>query len=169
MSQSDYIQRKKLGNELGRGNQSKLQHVLNAMDYIQYKQYSLENTIVNSSKRYNQLIPTGSKDIFNMEVANSSVCPSFNMCPTTSRVNHSLVDSIAFNPYVSGKLPYINSYTTVYTPNQLHYVKHTTMHKCGGCCYDASNSVANKPNENTWVSACSNARKRRLICDCSMN
>jgi hypothetical protein len=166
MSQSDYIQRKRIGKELNIGNQSKFPHVLDSMDYIHYKQYSLENTILNTSKRYNQIVPTGKKVIFNMEVANTTTCPSFNLCTNTqNRIGHTNVKSIAFNPSVSGHLPYINSYTTVYTPNQLKYVKHRTMKKCGGCCNDKTQKL----NLNSWVTPCSIARKKHLICDCNMN
>lgn len=159
MSQSDYIQRKRLGKELNVGNQTKFPHVLGATSYTHYKQYSLENTVQNTSKRYNQLLVPGSKSIFNMEVANSTVCPSFNMCPITNRIGHGVVDSIAFNPYVSGKAPYINSYTNVYTPQQLHFVKSKPT-KCKRCI--DKNASRGKPNENTWY-------KRHFSCDCAMS
>ena len=166
MSQSDYIQRKKMSKELNIGNQAKFPHILTADDYTHYKQYSLENTITNSSKRYNQQTPIGKKVIFNMEVSNTTTCPSFNLCTNTqNRKSHVNIKPISFNPSVSGHLPYINSYTSVYTSNQLKYVKHRRMEKCGGCCLDKQSKI----NSNSWVTPCSIARKKHLICDCSMN
>ena len=160
MSQSDYIQRKKLGKELNNNNQKKFPYVLNSTAYTNYKQYYLENTLTNTSKVYNQLLISGNKSIFNMEIANTATCPSFNLCPTTQRINHTLVYTIAFNPYVSGRLPYITSPGNVYTPNQLHYIKHRKTY-CK-TCDSVGKGNCKKPNENTWY-------KRRFTCDCSMN
>ena len=64
MSQSDYIKYKRTSNELKYNDYGA---VFNTGEYIDLKQYSLENSITNSKLTLNQLTPTGSKRIFNME------------------------------------------------------------------------------------------------------
>jgi len=165
MSQSDYIKRKKSTTVLAPRNQAKFPAVLGSDEYTLYKQYSLENTIMNTSPRFNQLVPTGAKVIFNMEVNRTVTCPSFVLCNTQQRVYHVNNHPVAFNPYVSGDLPYVCSYTSTYTPNQLKHIKHRPNRTCSNCCYDR----ASKKNTNTWCTACSNSRLNHLQCDCSMN
>ena len=161
MSQSDYIQRKRIFNELTEINQSTQTNIPN---YTLYKQYSLENTITNTSKRYNQLLPPGVVSIFNMQITNPVTCPSFVLCNTQTRLTHTNSSPVSFNPYVSARLPYVNSYTatTTYTPNQLKYVKQLPKTKCSADCHNNPR----KNNENTWYTA---VRMNQLLCDCSMN
>ena len=56
MAQSDYLQRKKIGTILNPKNQGKLGKILDSDDYTQFKQYSLENTVINTSNVYNQIV-----------------------------------------------------------------------------------------------------------------
>lgn len=170
MAQSDYIQRKKIQRGLASFNQKKEKKILDSENYTLYKQYSLENTIPNNSHRYNQLIPNGTKIIMGMETNRTVTCPSFVLCKNTdTRPSHTLVYPIAFNPYVSSCLPYVNSYTNTYVTGQLKYIKHRPIRKCHACCYDSSYNKTHTNNHNTWFSVCSNHKLRRLQCDCSMN
>lgn len=165
MSQSDYIQRKKISKELTISNQSKFPHVLDSENYTLYKQYSLENSIVNTSKRFNQITPSGAKMVFNMEINRTSTCPNFVLCNTQNRINHTNIHPVAFNPHLTTNLPYVNSYTTSYTPHQLKHVKHVPIRTCSAPCYNKKS----KTNENTWSTPYSNSRLNKLLCDCSMN
>ena len=70
MSQSDYIQRKKLATNLKTSNQTKFPNSINSEDYTLFKQYTIENTVKNTSKLYNQLLQTNTNKIFNMEITN---------------------------------------------------------------------------------------------------
>lgn len=82
MSQSDYIKYKRVSQELKAIN--KLAPVLDPNDYVDYKEYSLENSIQNTKLQYNQLIPSGKKIIFNMEKSNTTTCPVFTICKNTN-------------------------------------------------------------------------------------
>jgi len=75
MSQSDYIQYKRNATELKE--QRKMQPVLDALDYTEFKQFSLQNTVLNTKPRYNELIPTNTKIIFGMENAKTATCTPF--------------------------------------------------------------------------------------------
>jgi hypothetical protein len=150
MSQSDYIQRKKISKELTTTNQSKFPHVLDSESYTLYKQYSVENSVVNTSRRFNQIIPSGAKMVFGMEINRTGTCPNFVLCNTQNRVNHTNIHPIALNPNVSTNLP---------------YVKHVPIRTCSAVC----NHKKKKTNENTWSTAYSNSRLNKLLCDCSMN
>jgi hypothetical protein len=150
MSQSDYIQRKKISKELTTTNQSKFPHVLDSENYTLYKQYSLENSIVNTSKQFNQIVPSGAKMVFGMEINRTDTCPNFLLCNTQNRVNHTNIHPIAFNTNVSTNLP---------------YVKHFPIRTCSTICHHKQK----KTNENTWSTAYSNSRLNKLLCDCSMN
>ena len=88
MSQSDFINYKKVTNELLEMN--KLDKVLSSQDYIRFKQYTLESNNVNTKPILNQLTLSGNNSIFDME-KNISKCSSihnFTMCnKTNSRRN----------------------------------------------------------------------------------
>lgn len=85
MSQSDYIRHKKVSNELKY--QSDLPPVLQTNDYIEFKEYALENTIQNTKINYNQLIPSNTYIVYGMEKKPTN-CPTFTLCSNTqSRPN----------------------------------------------------------------------------------
>ena len=94
MSQSDYLHHKKISLELK--SQNKLSPVLSGMNYTLYKQYSLEKNIKNTSKLYNQLVPTGTQVIFDIISTNSDNCPEFILCKNTNtrpnRIINTLID-----------------------------------------------------------------------------
>lgn len=84
MSQSDYIKYKKTSIELKR---NKLPNTFDYDTYNSYKDYSLENSVLNTKTRYNQLIPSGTTLVWNMEKTITN-CPTIAMCNnTTSRSN----------------------------------------------------------------------------------
>jgi len=168
MSQSDYLQRKKLGTILNPTNQIKLGKTLDSEDYTLFKQYSLENTVINTSNVYNQIVHPNSSIIFNMEVDTPSKCPQFAVCANTQRrANRTITDPVAFNPHVSMHNTYVNSYTNTYTPKQNGFIKHTANRnkKCNACCKKPP--VTNKPDQNTYKTLCSNSRLSQLMCNCT--
>lgn len=79
MSQGDYLKYKKTSVEL---RINKLEPILNNNDYIQFKEYALENKIISSSKKltYNKLLPSNTKIVFDMEKKNTGNCPTFIYC-----------------------------------------------------------------------------------------
>ena len=81
MSQSDYIRHKRISNELVE--QGKLMPVLNAQQYTNYKEYSLENTIYSSTLSYNKIIPANTPVVFDIQYNNANTCPPFVLCSGT--------------------------------------------------------------------------------------
>jgi len=96
MSQSDYIKYKKVSTVLSVDNRStrnKLQPVLNSQEYSDYKEYVLENTILNSKTVYRRVVPSTLQVVLDMEKKKSVVqnmgtslsnCPSFLLCKSTN-------------------------------------------------------------------------------------
>lgn len=136
MSQSDYLQRKKMGTMLTQDNQSKMQKTLDSTHYTLFKQYSLENTIVNKSNTYNQMVRPNALTIFDMEVVQPDQCPQFETCRNTQdRANRTPSDPIAFNPHISVRRPYVNSYTDTYSNTQFVIPKRTVnLHHLANEC-----------------------------------
>lgn len=81
MSQSDYIRHKRISNELVE--QRKLSPVLNAQQYTNYKEYSLENTIYSSTLLYSKIIPANTPVVFDIQYNNANTCPPFVLCSGT--------------------------------------------------------------------------------------
>jgi hypothetical protein len=110
MSQSDYIRYKKIANEL-RNNE--YDPVFTEGDYVNLKQFSLQNQVLNTRKTFNQLIPTGSKRIFNMEKITGD-CASFPICvDTNTRTNREPLGNVYITPqYIT---PYVKQPTSAKT------------------------------------------------------
>jgi hypothetical protein len=93
MSQSDYLKYKKSAVVLR--NSGDLPAVFDEQDYISYKRFSIGNSIVDTNKRYDQLVPTGTKILFGIERAKTTTCPTaFSLCNTNQRVNRVLNKNI---------------------------------------------------------------------------
>ena len=88
MSQSDYIRYKRIAVEL-RDQAKNLAPVIESGQYIHYKSFTLENTILNdNTSSYTKLLPPSSVNVFGMQMNNPSNCSSFILCRNTnSRVN----------------------------------------------------------------------------------
>jgi hypothetical protein len=128
MSQSDYIKYKKTSNKLKYNDYGAVFHT---GEYIDLKQYSLENSITNSKLTLNQLTPTSSKRIFNMEKRTAN-CPTFPICNATNvRTNRKPMLNVYFTPQ--------------YVPT---YVKQSTSAKT------ACNCVLNSVNTERYVCNC---------------
>jgi hypothetical protein len=87
MSQSDYIRYKRVANELS--NQAKnLDPVIGAGKYVDYKAFTLENTIINNKQSFTKLQPKSSVNIFGMQFNTKPACSTFKLCSdTNTRVN----------------------------------------------------------------------------------
>jgi len=119
MSQSDYIQYKRNAVELKY--QTKLQPVLDALDYTEFKQFALQNAVLNTRPRYNELIPTNTKIIFGMENAKTAACTRFLIdSGTQSRPNRVKLRSAYSNP-----TPLIK-----YTNHKPHYKPNLACRNC---------------------------------------
>ena len=96
MSQSDYIQRKKTLTKLSGISKTPIDigdfpQVFSSQDYTDFSQYQLSNTIINTKTTPNELVAPNHKIIFDMEVLNSTDCPSFTKCyNTNNRPNRKL-------------------------------------------------------------------------------
>ena len=84
MSQSDYLKHKKMSTRLRIDNDTTSQPPVFASNVLtQNQQYSLSNSITNTKPRYNQLVPSNTQLIFNMEKTVSN-CPTFPVCKDTN-------------------------------------------------------------------------------------
>jgi hypothetical protein len=93
MSQSDYIQHKRLSVMVK--DLANQQPVLDSEDYTQFKQYTLENTITTSKPTLNQLTQPNYQKIFGMEKKVSS-CPNtqFNVCKNTNQRSNRVLNTL---------------------------------------------------------------------------
>ena len=95
MSQSDLLKHKRIGTILA---MNKLDAIFTNQDYIDFKQYTVENTIENTTTLSNQLVPSGYNIIFGIEKKISS-CPSFIVCiGTDQRPNRVPMGEYYFTP-----------------------------------------------------------------------
>lgn len=101
MSQSDYIKYKKTSTKLRIDNSSvnnKEPPVFGSSDYIDFKQYHLENTINDTSLTFNYIVQDGRHLVFGMDKV-VSTCPNFIDCSNTNlRPNRVPMLSSQFTP-----------------------------------------------------------------------
>ena len=124
MSQSDYIRYKRIANEL-RNQAENLSPVIDSGKYIDYKAFTLENTILNTKLSYTKLQPSSSVNVFGMQINNPSNCASFTLCRgTNSRVNRR---PLLNTQSVSQPLPIVKPHITV---DKLRYCMYTRRGDC---------------------------------------
>jgi hypothetical protein len=123
MSQSDYIKFKKTATKLSVDNRSVLNKespVFNASDYLDFKQFNIENTVVDTNVTYNYIKSADRQIVFNMDKVVSS-CPKFIVCTkTNTRPNRVPMSASYFTP----------------TPQPLNWLKENALNnkrftKCG--------------------------------------
>ena len=96
MSQSDYITYKRSQMVWKNG---KLPTVLEPSQYESFKNYALENTVMNQKISYSQLLPTNTQNIYNMEIDQANYCNSFSICENTNeRRNRILMRPVKTHP-----------------------------------------------------------------------
>jgi hypothetical protein len=95
MSQSDLLKHKRIGTIL---KMNKLDAIFTNQDYIDFKQYKIENSIENTTTLTTQLVPSGYNLIFGIE-KKISECPSFIVCSgTEERPNRVPMSDFYFTP-----------------------------------------------------------------------
>lgn len=99
MSQSDYIKYKRVANQLRVDTTLEQQPaVFDSQRLLDYKQYALENTVVNTVPALNRLVPSGRQRVFNMDKVVDS-CPTFPVCSGTNlRTNRRPMLDVYFTP-----------------------------------------------------------------------
>lgn len=99
MSQSDYLKYKRLSVELRvDSSYNKMPPVLASHNYLDYKQYKLENTIVNRKTIYNRITPSGEQIVFNMNKIVTN-CPNVSLCSNTQkRPNRIPLSQVYYTP-----------------------------------------------------------------------
>ncbi len=82
MSQSDYIKYKRVATQLKR--QSTMAPVLTQDNYVQFKEFSLENSIIsNNVLYYDRYIPPNIPIVFGVVKEKASACSEFALCTNT--------------------------------------------------------------------------------------
>lgn len=98
MSQSDYIKHLRVSTKLLLDSSRNQLPVFTSQDYLEYKEYVLENTIQNSKIINNLLTPNGEQIIFNMERKTTN-CPTMLLCKNTNkRLNRKPLSNFYFTP-----------------------------------------------------------------------
>ena len=99
MSQSDYLKYKRVSTQLKiDNNTSKQPRVFNSQDLLNYKQYSLENTITTNNININRITPAGYIHVFGMDKKTTN-CPQFKVCrQTNQRTNRVAMSNVYFDP-----------------------------------------------------------------------
>jgi len=122
MSQSDYLQHKKLSNQLK--HQAEYPPVFSSQDFLLFKKYTLVNSIQNTKLEYSQLAYPNYQNIFDIEKKVSN-CPSLTMCRSTqSRPNRKLNTYQSPTPH-----PIAPLYMKKINPTALN-ITNTTYCKC---------------------------------------
>jgi len=100
MSQSDYLKYKRLSTRLRVDNDAEKQPpVFPSTILTQNQQYAFLNSTVDTSSRYNQLIPSEKQMIFSMEKGTSG-CPTFQVCTNTNLRTNRVPMTIRSDPSV---------------------------------------------------------------------
>ena len=98
MSQSDYLKYLKVSTQLSLDASKNQPPVYNPSTYLNYKEYVLQNTIINTSITYNLIKPTEEILIFDIE-RNPKNCPNTNECINTNkRLNRIPMSNVYFTP-----------------------------------------------------------------------
>ena len=136
MSQSDYLKYKRLSTRLRLDNDSEKQPpVFPSTTLTQNQQYAFLNSTVDTSPRYNQLIPSGKQMIFSMEKGTSG-CPTFPVCTNTNLRTNRVPMTIRTDPSVPtpGALDIMTRNEAVNMKNECKCALHrsnTDANSCG--------------------------------------
>ena len=151
MSQSDYIEYKRRAIELK--TQTKLPPILTSDQYIGFKQFAAKNNIVNTSPEYNELIPAGTKVIFDIVLNNTANCSTFIVdANTQTRPNRVIT--------LPPNLNIIQPGTYVKFPK-------TVCAKCADLSTDVATNKTNKTNKNKDFMLGRMNRLKNKLCQCA--
>jgi hypothetical protein len=98
MSQSDYIKYIRISTQLLLDASKNQLPVMNSTNYLDYKEYVLENTIKNTNIINNLLTPSGEQIIFNMERMTAKCPTTYECINTNKRENRTPMSSTFFTP-----------------------------------------------------------------------
>jgi hypothetical protein len=98
MSQSDYIKYRRISTQLSLDASRNQMPVTSSTQYLDYKEYVLENTIPNTNIVYNLIAPTNEKIIFNMERRTANCPTTFECVNTNKRANRVPLPQVYFTP-----------------------------------------------------------------------
>lgn len=97
MSQSNYIQYKRIARELQEI--KKLPAVLNSGSYTSYKEFTVENNVLYEKYEYYKLLSRSTKVVFGMERPKALTCPVFAVDNSTNlRSNRVALPNVFFTP-----------------------------------------------------------------------
>ena len=98
MSQSDYIKYRKISTQLKLDASRNQIPVFDSSIYLDYKDYVLENTIVDTNITYSMLQPSGKQIVFGMERRVNN-CPTTYECVNTNkRANRVPMPQVYYTP-----------------------------------------------------------------------
>jgi len=99
MSQSDYIKYKKVSTKLRiDNNTAKQPRVFDQGNYLDFKEYTLENTIVNTKPVFDRVTLNGQQVVFDMYKTVTG-CPTFIDCSNTNlRTNRVPMSTVYYTP-----------------------------------------------------------------------
>jgi hypothetical protein len=86
MSQSDYIRYKRVSARLQdlSSNPTNTPSIISQSDYTDFTNYTITNTVINTNKNYNELLPPDTTQIFNITVPNPTSCWTYPLCVDTN-------------------------------------------------------------------------------------
>jgi hypothetical protein len=119
MSQSDYIQRKRVASQVASKNNTPIDKednpaILSAQLLTQLKQYDLENTIVNTRPRFNQLTPSTDLRVMEMNLRiPSTTCKTYRTCSGNTYNASTLPNRVSVKTFfdVGANRPFVNPHT----------------------------------------------------------
>jgi hypothetical protein len=93
-------------------NQSKLPPILDAGNYTEYKEYSLENSVFNNTMNYNKILPADTPIIFDIQYTSIPSCTNFIICNgTDARPNRVATIKPLVKPY--SMMPSLSKYDPI--------------------------------------------------------
>jgi len=105
MSQSDYILRKKIASQVASKNRTPIDRgdnpsILSCQLLTLLKQYDLENTIVNTRPRFNQLVPSTDLRVMEMNLRQPiTACKTYRTCNGDKYNTNSLPTATVVNTF----------------------------------------------------------------------
>jgi hypothetical protein len=119
MSQSDYIQRKRIASQVASKNRNPINRsdnpsVLGSQLLTELKQYDLENTIINRKPRFNELIPSSDLIVREMNLRQPSTqCKTYRTCNEDAYKTNTLPNTVLIKTFFdfTTNRPYVDPST----------------------------------------------------------
>jgi hypothetical protein len=119
MSQSDYIQRKRIASQVASKNRNPINRednpsVLGSQLLTQLKQYDLENTIINRKPRFNELVPSSDLIVREMNLLQPlAQCKTYRTCNGDTYNTNTLPNKVLITTFFdfTTNRPYVDPLT----------------------------------------------------------